>query len=381
MNEHRDLLERVGERFAFPDQAFENLARRRDRKHRNQRVAAGLVGFAVFAAAIWIVTTGGPFDRALTPGTSGPAPTPVTDPAPDEAPRPEAVGFIGLPPEGAAPSTPEDGELVLSFYGRSTTDGRYRAWVYADGRIIWDLEGDLPYGANETTTGLLEQRLTPEGVERMRSEIVSTGLFDHDLTLLSGHLREKASGTQVPVGVIWGTIQVRDGDRLVSVSWSNPEMYPQDSGTAATPEQASALERLDRLLTHPGSWLPASAWQEEGITAYVPSRYAVCYSATDRALGPSRIVSLLPEATQDLLGDRDRTRASDTDIYCSVVTTEEARALAGTLDAAGIRLDDRSITSRLGYLVESPDVPHGEITIYFEPYLPHEEFLLCSPCG
>jgi hypothetical protein len=384
--DERERFEHAFSHFEMPEPGLERLLRRRDRKRRTQRVTAGVVGMAVFVAAIWIVTTVGTFDRARTPGTSGPDPAPpsVTDPTPGAAPRPDQVGFVGLAPRNATPSTPAHGELVVSLYGRSTTDnGRFRAWVYADGRIIWDREGDFPFGANETTTGLLEQHLTPEGVERMRSEIVSTGLFDHDLTLLNGHLREKASGQQVPTGVIWGTIQVRDGGRLVSVSWSNPEMYPQDTGTAATPQQASALERLDGLLTHPGSWLPASSWRDEEITAYVPSRYAVCYSAPDRALGASRIVSLLPAAARELLGSRDRTRygASDTGNYCSVVTTEEARALAETFDAAGLRLDDRSSDSRLGYLFESPDVPHGEVSIYFEPYLPDDQFLLCSPCG
>ena len=41
------------------------------------------------------------------------------------------VGFIGLPPEGATPSTPETGELVVHRYARS------RLLVYADGRLIW----------------------------------------------------------------------------------------------------------------------------------------------------------------------------------------------------------------------------------------------------
>ena len=72
MNETRELLERVGERFAFPEHTFERLERRRDRKRRNQRLAAGAVGIAVFLAAIWIVTSGGPFDRTQTPGGSGP---------------------------------------------------------------------------------------------------------------------------------------------------------------------------------------------------------------------------------------------------------------------------------------------------------------------
>ena len=37
----------------------------------------------------------------------------------------------------------------------------------------------LPEAANSWSSGFLEQRLTPEGVELLRSEIVSTGLFEH----------------------------------------------------------------------------------------------------------------------------------------------------------------------------------------------------------
>ncbi len=72
MNETRELLERVGGRFTFPERAFEALQRRRDRKRRNQRIAAGAVGIAIFVAAIWIVTAGGSFDRAQTPAGTGP---------------------------------------------------------------------------------------------------------------------------------------------------------------------------------------------------------------------------------------------------------------------------------------------------------------------
>ena len=52
MNETRDLLERVGDRFAFPAAAFERLEHRRDRKRRNRRIAAGVAGIAIFAALV-----------------------------------------------------------------------------------------------------------------------------------------------------------------------------------------------------------------------------------------------------------------------------------------------------------------------------------------
>jgi Tol biopolymer transport system component len=66
-----DVLERFAPLFEAPEPSFEGFLRRRDRKRRNQRIAAGIVGFAIFVAAVWIVTTGGPFDRSETPATSG----------------------------------------------------------------------------------------------------------------------------------------------------------------------------------------------------------------------------------------------------------------------------------------------------------------------
>ena len=360
MSDVRTILERgVGGATPPPD-GFERMLRRRDRKRRNQRIAAGVVGIAVFLAAVWIVTSGGQFDRGQ-PAVTGPT-------VPDER-----VGFVGLPPEGATPSTPERGELVLSLWGRSTIDdGLFRAWVYADGRLIWTKEGDFPYGANEITTGYLEQRLTPEGVERMRSEIVSTGLFDHDLTLLSTH------------DVIGGTVRVRDGDRLVRVEWSNPDIYPRDPGTVATPEQESALVRLDALLTHPTSWLPVSAWEDREIRAYVPSTFAVCYEAAERGIDPSHILSVLPASAEELLRAKNRTQ-NDPNDFCTEVTVEEARALAETFDDAGFEQDQRSSYGRLGYVFEpstqlAPGPIENTVSISFEPYLPHGE-VTCSVCG
>jgi Tol biopolymer transport system component len=49
---------------------MDSLIRRRDRKRRNQRIKAGVVGIAVFVAAIWVATTG-PFDQSQTEGVPG----------------------------------------------------------------------------------------------------------------------------------------------------------------------------------------------------------------------------------------------------------------------------------------------------------------------
>ena len=56
MNDTRELLERVGGRFAFPDEAFERLERRRDRKRRNRRVGAGALAIILALVSFVAVT-------------------------------------------------------------------------------------------------------------------------------------------------------------------------------------------------------------------------------------------------------------------------------------------------------------------------------------
>ena len=80
MTEYTKLIERLGERYGVPDLSTDQLLNRRDRKRRNQRVAAGVVGIAVFVAAVWIVTSVGSLDRSETPAVPGPAETGPAEP-------------------------------------------------------------------------------------------------------------------------------------------------------------------------------------------------------------------------------------------------------------------------------------------------------------
>lgn len=288
-------------------------------------------------------------------------------------------GFIGLPPVGATPSTPARGTLVASLIGRKATVGSLiRMWVYADGRLIWVTGESRPHGANKLTTGFLEQHLTAKGVERLRSEIVSTGLFDHDLALASRRF-------------VWGTITVRAGRRLVRVKWQNPDMYAADpemrAYKPASRQQARALGRLDSLLAHPSSWLPAGAWADRRIRAYVPSRFATCYEVLPKALSepprePSVFLDLAPSAVGDLLRARHTTRHEGARGWgggpfypyhydCARVTTEEARALVKAFDDAGAeQLDPAHV---LGYRFRVPGKKRETADISFDPLLPHGE--------
>ena len=99
MNETKELLRRgVGEFEPMPD-AFDRVLARRDRRHRNQRVAAGVVGIAVIA----LVAIG--FVRLF-----GSERTPATDPqspflgvwVPDSVDDPTQTMIVGLASEDEA---------------------------------------------------------------------------------------------------------------------------------------------------------------------------------------------------------------------------------------------------------------------------------------
>ena len=273
--------------------------------------------------------------------------------------------FVGLPPEGATPSTPETGELVLSFGGRVHSLGLdfHRMWLYADGRLIWksNLEGatgvrKLRFGESEPTTGVIEQHLTPEGVELLRSAAIAAGLHD----------RQPLGPADDPTdwgrpGVLWGGLVMRDGGRLVQAEWSDPA--------------------LPGRLAVPASWLPASAWEDPRIGAYVPARYAVCAddSAQPKAtpLERSRLIDLLPEQASQLIRSRaldpGRIDSSFADPRClHQVTTDDARAIITILDNAPIvtREDATLVQAPLRYRINLasqamvellPVLPNGEV--------------------
>jgi hypothetical protein len=119
MTEYRNVLERDLAHVGPAPFGLDDVARRRDRKRRNQRIVAGVVGIAVFVAAVWIVTTGGTFDRTQTPTVPGGAETgpAVTGPA-------ETGPTYNGPTYTLGPVTEEDIAVGDAFL---------QAWVEGDG--------------------------------------------------------------------------------------------------------------------------------------------------------------------------------------------------------------------------------------------------------
>ena len=268
---------------------------------------------------------------------------------------PKRIGFIGLPPEGATPSTPERGELVISYRGhlpariiwtKNRNWGKAFAWVYDDGRLIWHRDDDRRYGANHISTGYLEQRLTPEGVELFRSALIATGIFE-------GRRPDSITNPR--------RIEVRDGDRLLSAGTGFGGHAGDREGT-----------KLAALFTDPTSWLPASAWEDRNVSAYVPSKFAVCLWGM--GIEPSRVSALLPAAARELLRGRPPANPSSpfSDSSCSEVTTQRARVLDDALTDAGLERWLRA--EQLAYRLNGP-AREPSAVISFTPYLPHGKWV------
>jgi hypothetical protein len=238
--------------------------------------------------------------------------------------------------------SPTTDRLLIALRPRANT-----TWnVYSDGRVIWqkwNSSGDatvVPAGERRLDTGYVQQRLTPQGVQLLQSKLLATGLFEHNLRLAA-----------VSNGA-WVYHQVRRGDRLVTVSTVS---RADPSWEEATPAQTRALASIENLVANPASWLPASAWADPRVQAFVPARIFV---VLDRGYPD---ISKLPAPAGKVLAQYKQLKRH----ACQIVTTGQARALVQAFVKAGI----------------APSNNHGwNIAFDFAGlHLPHPSFLHLHP--
>jgi hypothetical protein len=262
--------------------------------------------------------------------------------------------FIGLPPIGAPPSLPETGELVLYARGRCTSIGEFCwVWIFADGRLIWIRDGASPFGANEHTTGLIEQRLAPSGVARLTSVFSATGA---------------CSGLD------------RRGPIVCAPGIPGPAPFPKIAV---------------RGWIDPSWGLLPSEWEDPSISAFVPSRMGACFFESDvisassftswQQVESSRVLEWLPSEAADLLRGRDiefpplqfspLERGPGLAMTCFSLTTEEARTLSDILSRAGLDRDELMAAYALGYHLEPPR-PFQDGVIWIAPVLPDGEWFV-----
>ena len=242
------------------------------------------------------------------------------------------------------------GQLVLyleSWRDERNEVVRNELAVYADGRVIW--------GPDERG-GYLEQRLTPEGLERLRSRALSTGLFERDLAL-----GIEAVGS--------GVMTVRRGDRPVTVAWNyTPEEWSGpgfvDRYVRASSVQAAEVTELEAFLRDPVTWgLPDEAYVQREITPFVPSHLWVGF---DRNVP---ILSNLPSPAREILTRALRPSARSD---CELISIAEAEEIAHALAEAGILEPDYEV--RRGFAF---DEPGSDSFVHINPALPHD----AAACG
>ena len=184
-----------------------------------------------------------PIDSGSTSPTAS-APSTMNSPPPEDYPP-------GLPPEGAVPSSPQAGELVATVARIHDS-----AWyLYADGRLISTGGGDW-----------IERHLTPEGVEQVRSQFLSSGLFDPDQAF-----------SEVPpahVAPFWCAC-VRDGGRLLSAA-----PLPENQFEAL--ESSRAVGRLIDYFKQLVSSASSDSWVDSQGKEFVASKVRVLHLAQHR---------------------------------------------------------------------------------------------------
>jgi hypothetical protein len=273
------------------------------------------------------------------------------------APTAGVIDLPGIAPAEAIPSTPETGELVASMWEHEGAPGHFgNGWLYlyADGRLLWE-----QLDPADPTGGWLEQRLTPEGVELIRSEIIATGLFEPDQP-------PPPANDGWPRETNGASVQVRNADQLVYVNRVVLELQ----------------ERLAKLW----SWLPEDAWEDAETKPYVPSRYAVCFLGRSVApIDPSDHLSALPAAAQNLLSNATQLQVAElaardpagmalqgSNDDCYDVTAEEARTLATILNSAeGIEEISYDRPEVFYLLSVTREEYNATITLAIWPMLPH----------
>ncbi len=305
-------------------------------------IADAVLGVAM-AIAVVACDGGEPLvveSRATVPTS----PSPVTPPP--VTPLPDVRSLVGIPPRGQRLSTPAVGRLFMSIEA-STPDGiPVTSYVYVDGRVIWQ-QRDPGSAGLQLQDDWQEVRLTHGGAYYLYSEVLASGLFEHDLQLDAGPYASLA-------------VRIRNGyggAGMVSVVTasgpSRDEHLPRE-----TAQQADALRRVESLLLDPLGWVPAGGTADPEVRPYVPSRYVVeVRSWSDN--GTPRPAAL-PDPVDDLARHADVLR--DT-VYCRIMTIEQARSLVDRLD--GPRFTELEAGS-LEYQVEF-DFP---VYVSIDPALP-----------
>jgi Tol biopolymer transport system component len=248
------------------------------------------------------------------------------------------------------PDLPATGELEV--YVRTASPGFDpsvdEVAVYADGRVIWNAGMPEAY---------VEQRLTREGVEQLRSRAIATGLFERELALGIDDIG-------------WGNMTVRRGDLPVMLAWGQASedvsgLGLEDRFVRATSAQAVDVTKLQAYLADPTTWgLPDDVYVQREFAPFVPSQLWVGYDRSEPKLTnlPSPAREVVRRILEPVLLGR-----------CQNISIDQAREVANALVRAGIIAPDYDV--RLGFEFT---VPSSTSLVHAHAVLPHDVGTICG---
>ncbi len=274
--------------------------------------------------------------------------------------------------------------------------GRAGSGCTPTGGMISLLEASRPEGANERSTGFLEQRLTPEGAELLRSEVISTGLIgDEDEG--SGTTAYRPTKGPTTVTISPSGASGRPGQH--NAAPVRHDQLPDTRGRPALPNQSGRRYRAVGDAAH-GSGVVAAGERvgrpgDQSVRA-VEDRYLVrnWWQPNSKL---SAVLKLLPASAQELLRGKHASREPAAHRPPPGRARRPCRrglVPHQRVDRGGASTEGRARRCGARRLRAGPLTPNwhtssmrllgrrGEARswIGFEPILPHGE-ATCAPCG
>jgi Tol biopolymer transport system component len=334
-----DVLERFSPLFEAPEPSFERFLQRRDRKLRNQRIAAGIVAVAVFVATVAVFAGLISFDRSERPGAAGPRMSGV----------PEGDYVLDLNtgkktplPDAFTRSRAEQGTLSASGYAVSP-DGSLLAFV-RDGDegtnqiFIARIDGTEVRQVTHDPMGTFEPAWSPDGT-RITYTGSATGEGSRNLFVI-----DVASGESTQItdkGDVEGPSFTPDGS---SVLYTHATVPPVLKTVPATGGKSTPLFPLgsDLVGAENGSLSPDGSlvtFLEQGIINVGGKRWVANADGTERRRLPACLIGA-PSGTWSPEGSRIVCSAAADVIVVDVATGDFTRI--GAVGGA-IWIDDHTL--------------------------------------
>lgn len=233
--------------------------------------------------------------------------------------------------------------------------------VTADGRVVTAVEGGR----------LVERRLTPAGAQRVRDEMLASGLFAKDGVMA---VTQTPGRTPPPHVLSQHIFRVWNGAQLVTVRQviidKEHEPYWQPSI-----EHARAAELARRLLTLE-QWLPSDSWAVSTPRPYAPAAFRLFVVRVPIGGSPPDANSVDWPFSTPLTsfgapgGDQIPIPVGPGDFRCGTLTADDMRAVRDALERAGAKVEEFFVPAAFTTVLASGTGPG--LVLWAQPLLPDQ---------